>query len=217
MKGLAIPFFLSGAISAGLAATSVGTLITTLITTALVPKLAAQDPAVLQVRVVEGEGAAYAVGSRATRGIAVQVTDETGRPVEGATVSFRLPDDGPSGSFAGGTKTEIAMTRLDGRATAWGMQWNRTAGLLEIRVTAAKGKTRAGIVCSQYLTNAPAGAAGKPSMNSGSHKWLWIAVAVAGAAGGAVAAVAVGGKAPASTASTVSVQINAPTITLGHP
>jgi hypothetical protein len=216
MKGLAIPFFLSGAISAGLAATPVATLITTLAAT-LIPPLAAQDPAVLQVRVVEGEGAAYAMGSRATRGIAVQVTDETGRPVEGATVSFRLPDDGPSGTFTGGTKTEIAMTRLDGRAAAWGMRWNRTAGLLEIRVTAVKGKTRAGIVCSQYLTNAPAAAVGKSPVISGSHKWLWVAVAVAGAAGGAVAAVALGGKAPATTASAVSVQINAPTITLGHP
>ena len=62
--------------------------------------LRAQDPAIVQIKVIEGEGAVYAVGSRATRGIAIQVTDETGRPVEGASVSFRLPDDGPSGSFA---------------------------------------------------------------------------------------------------------------------
>jgi hypothetical protein len=179
----------------------------------------AQDPAVLQIKVVEGEGAVYAIGSRATRGIAIQITDESGRPVDGASVSFRLPDDGPTGSFATGSKTEIAMTKADGRANAWGMQWNRTAGLVEIRVTAAKGSTRAGILCAQYLTgsadSANAGSA-PPKISGGSHKWLWIAVVAAGAAGGALAAGAIAGKsAPSATPS--GVQIGSPTIILGHP
>jgi hypothetical protein len=181
--------------------------------------LRAQDPAIVQIKVIEGEGAVYAVGSRATRGIAIQVTDETGRPVEGASVSFRLPDDGPSGSFASGSKTEIAMTRADGRANAWGMQWNRTAGLVEIRVTAAKGAVRAGIVCAQYLaesaTAANAGSA-KSKVGGGSHKWLWIAVVAAGAAGGALAAGAIASKSSSSAAPS-GVQIGTPTIILGHP
>ena len=50
----------------------------------------------------EGDGAIYAKGSRATRGLTVLITDETGRPVEGATVSFSLPADGPSGEFSSG-------------------------------------------------------------------------------------------------------------------
>jgi hypothetical protein len=179
----------------------------------------AQGPAILQIKVVEGEGAVYGVGSRATRGVAIQVTDETGRPVEGASVSFRLPDDGPSGSFATGSKTEIAVTKADGRANAWGMQWNRTAGLVEIRVTAAKGSTRAGIVCAQYLTeSAEAASAGsaRPKISGGSHKWLWIAVVTAGAAGGALAAGAIASKSSTSTAP-AGVQIGTPTIILGHP
>ncbi len=140
------------------------------------PILAQQDPAILQIKVVEGESAVYPIGSRATRGITIQVTDESGRPVDNAIVSFRLPEDGASGSFANGTKTDIATTRPDGRASAWGMQWNRTAGMLEVRITAAKGATRAGIVCSQYLTDAPESSAQKIRGASGSHKWLWIAV-----------------------------------------
>src|ERR1700679_232663 len=72
----------------------------------LVVMARAQDPAILQIKVVEGDGAVYATGSRATRGIAIQVTDETGRPVDGTSVSFRLPDEGPSGSFVNGSKTE---------------------------------------------------------------------------------------------------------------
>jgi hypothetical protein len=192
-----------------------------LLGTALATNLKAQDPAILQVHVVEGDGAVYATGSRATKGIGIQVTDETGKPVDAATVSFRLPDNGPTGTFANGSRTEIATTRADGRASAWGMQWNRSPGLLEIRITAVKGETRAGILCSQYLTDAPDAKAGgsRGSHNiGGSHKWLWIAVAVAGAAGGAVAAVALGGKAStASAASTAAVTIGTPTISLGHP
>jgi len=192
-----------------------------LLGTALATPLKAQDPAILQVRVVEGDGAVYAVGSRATKGIGIQVTDETGKPVDGATISFRLPDNGPTGTFANGSRTEIATTRADGRASAWGMQWNRSPGLLEIRITAVKGETRAGILCSQYLTDAPdakvGGSHGSHNIGS-SHKWLWIAVAVAGAAGGSIAAVAIGGKtSTAPAASTATVTIGVPSITLGHP
>ena len=111
--------------------------------------LTGQDPAILQVRVVEGEGAVYGIGSRATRGITIQVTDETGKPVSGSTVTFRLPDSGSTGTFPSGSKTEVVATRADGRAAAWGMQWNRAPGALEIRITAVKGQTRAGILCAQ--------------------------------------------------------------------
>lgn len=174
-----------------------------------------QDPAILQVRVVEGEGAAYAIGSRATRGLTVQVTDETGKPVDGATISFRLPDDGPTGAFATGAKTEIAATRGDGRASVWGMQWNHTVGAFEIRITAVKGQTRAGTVCSQFLTEAHEGS--KAQMAPGrSHKWLWIAIAVGGAAVGGLAATALGAKPGATTPSPTGVQIGTPTISLGQ-
>src|SRR5437879_5619201 len=69
-------------------------LIRMLLVAYLVTAILAQDPAILQVRVVDGEGAVYAIGTRATRGVTVQVTDETGKPVEGASISFRLPEEG---------------------------------------------------------------------------------------------------------------------------
>jgi len=101
---------------------------------------AADAPSILTIRVAEGDGAAYPIGSRATRGVTVLVTDETGHPVEGATVSFTLPAEGPGGVFSSGGRTEIAATRADGRAAVWGMQWNHTAGAFEIRITAVKGQ-----------------------------------------------------------------------------
>lgn len=114
------------------------------------------DPVALIIRVTEGNGATYLIGSRATRGITIVVTDEAGTPVEGALVGFSLPADGPSGVFGSGSKTEIVSTRGDGRAVAWGMHWNRTPGPLEIRVTAVKGTARAGTVATQYLATSPA-------------------------------------------------------------
>jgi hypothetical protein len=69
----------------------------------------------------------------------VQVTDETGKPVNGASVSFRLPEDGPTGEFRAGGRTEIVTTGADGKAEAWGMQWNTQTGSLDLRIIAAKG------------------------------------------------------------------------------
>ena len=185
------------------------------------PLQAAQgDPAILQIRVLEGEGLAYTAGSRATRGITVQVTDETGKPVEGASVSFRLPEEGPSGAFSSGSKSEIATTGADGHASIWGMQWNHTVGSLEVRVTAVKGQARAGTVVSSYISEPAAGhaAPGDSRVGGSSHKWVWIALAAAGALGAGAAAVA--GKSssstPASPASTAP-SFGTPTITLGHP
>jgi len=180
----------------------------------------AQDPTILQVHVVEGDGAVYGLGSRATRGITVRVTDETGKPIDGATVSFRLPDEGPTGTFSTGARGEIAVTRPDGRAAVWGMQWNKTPGRFEMRITAVKGQTRAGTVCQQYLTDAPEKATqGSRIGPRNNHKWIWIGLALAGAAGAAVAATALGGKpsASSSSSSSAAVQIGTPTVTLGHP
>jgi hypothetical protein len=179
---------------------------------------AADNPAILQIRVVEGEGVAYSLGGRATRGVTVQVTNETGKPIEGVSVSFRLPDEGPSGAFSNGSRTEIATTRPDGKASAWGMQWNKIEGPFEIRITAVKGQARAGTVCPVYLSKATTESnSPTPVKISSSHKWLWIGLAVAGGAGVAVAAAALGGKTSAPIGPTVTpTTIGAPTITIGH-
>jgi hypothetical protein len=188
--------------------------------------MGADSPAILEIRVVDGEGAAYPIGSRATRGVTVLVSDQTGRPVEGATVSFSLPSEGPGGVFASGARTEIATTRADGRAAVWGMQWNRIAGPFEIRITAGKGQARAGIASRQYLNHAPEGKAaaaaggrgGPGGRIPGSHKALWISLAVGGAAAAGLAGAAAGKPAtPAAAAAVGTTQIGTPTISLGRP
>ena len=174
-------------------------------------------PAILQIRVIEGEGVAYPLGGRATRGVTVQVTDETGKPIENASVSFRLPEEGPSGTFSNGSRIEIVTTKADGKASAWGMQWNRTEGSFEIRITAVKGQARAGTVCAVYLSKATAETGSStPVKLARNHKWMWITLAVAGGAGVAVAVGALAGKSSTPVGPTTTpTTIGTPTIVIG--
>lgn len=169
----------------------------------------------------------YAAGSRATRGIAVQVTDETGKPVPNAAVNFRLPENGVTGTFNSGGKTEIVNTNAEGRAEVWGMQWGRAAGPLELRITASKGATRGGIVCPLYISDAPVLTGANKDNNAppehkvgGSKKKLWILIGAAAAASVAVVGVAAaGGGTAAATPGPVTSppQIGNPTITISRP
>ena len=183
------------------------------------PLAAQNDPAILLIRIAEGEGAVYPIGSRATRGVTVQVTDETGKPVDNAAVSFRLPDDGPTGAFSSGTRTEIVNTGADGRANVWGMQWNRVTGPLEVRITAAKGEARAGTVCSLYLSNTLAETEPHtaPARRWRSHRKIWIGVGIAAAAFVGVAAISSRGTPSAAAAGVNAPQIGTPTIIIGKP
>jgi len=184
----------------------------------------------LEIRVSEGDGLSYPIGSRATRGITILIVDDAGKPVEGATVGFQLPEMGPGGTFANGSRNETITTRADGRASVWGMKWNRQAGAFEVRVTATKGEARAGTVVSQHLTEA---AAPDAAIGGGfNRKWLWIGLAAAGAGAGIAVAARGGGSSSSGCSSTVVLpqnpctsnpsslgvtQIGAPTINLGHP
>jgi hypothetical protein len=175
---------------------------------------------IVQLKVLEGEGSVYRTGTRATRGLTVLVTDETGKPLANAAVSFRLPDEGASGVFSSGLRTEVVTTGPDGHATVWGMQWNKTPGPVEMRITAVKDQARAGIISTQYLSDTIAPKGGGDGVFSASHKGRtkWIVVAVA--AGGAVAGLAFArGKAaaPGAVAAPAGIQIGNPSITIGHP
>jgi hypothetical protein len=185
--------------------------------------LAAPDNSVsiLRLRVVEGDAAVYATASRTVRPFTVQVTDETGRPVEAVAVSILLPADGATGMFNGNMRTDIVTTGTDGRATAGPIQWNRTPGGVSIRITAAKAGVRAGTILSQYLSDSPA-----VSARSGAQarsRWFSMGLIVAGAGAGALAAALMrspGSPAAASTGtagSVPAVTIGTPSISVGRP
>jgi hypothetical protein len=177
---------------------------------------------IVQLKVIEGEGTVYRTGTRATRGLTVLVTDEGGKPVADAAVSFRLPEDGPGGMFNSGLRTEVITTGADGRATVWGMQWNKNAGPVEIRITAVKDQARAGLISTQYLSDAVAPKAGGEGVFSASHKgrmkWILIAAGVgAGAAAGLLFTRSQSTPPNGSTTSSTGILIGSPSINIGHP
>jgi hypothetical protein len=176
---------------------------------------------IVQLKVLEGEGTVYRTGSRATRGLTVLVTDETGKPVANAAVSFRLPEDGPGGVFNSGLRTEVITTGADGRATVWGMQWNKNPGPVEIRITAVKDQARAGLISTQYLSDSVSPKAGGEGVFSasprGRAKWILIAAGVGGAAAGILFARGHGASSGTSVVSSTGIMIGSPSINIGHP
>ncbi len=195
------------------------------------------NPSILQIRVLEGESVVHTAGARAIRPLTIQVTDETGKPVDGATVSFRLPEQGATGHFGNGLRSELVTSSEEGRAIAWGIQWDKAAGPVEIRITAAKGEARAGTITSLYLRE-PAAAGqlaqkiqtenSREARIGGKPNWKWIALTalVAGAAAGGVAALTGASKAPtfqqpfpsaSPTTQQPTFSLGAPVLTVGKP
>ena len=175
---------------------------------------------IVQLRVVDGDGATYPAGARATRGLTVLVTDETGQPVSGATVSFRLPEQGPGGTFSTGLKTEVVTTQADGKASIWGMQWNKSPGEFEIRITAVKDQARAGIVTTQYLADHAAvdQSGGSGTFRASHHfvnRWMILAAIAVGAGAGVALGASQGKGSSAATAPSVATTIGSPTIVIG--
>ncbi len=167
------------------------------------------------MQVIEGESAVHTPGSHSSRPITVEVTDETGRPVEGAAVSFHAPNDGPTALFASGLRTEILQTDARGRATLRGLRVNQVSGRFLIRIVASKEQARVGALCSQYIAeekgNAPAARA-----KSGKAKWLAVvAVLAGGAAGGYYASARAGHDSSSPPAAPVT--IGTPSISVGTP
>ena len=195
-----------------------------------VAHLAVAQVAVLHLQVIEGEGAVNAAGSHIARPLTVEVTDETGRPVEGASVSFHLPEEGPGGTFGNGLRTDVTVTDARGRANLHSMVLNRTAGRFAIRIVASKEQARAGIVSFQYVAEPKAGTAPATSSKSGSAwshgplKWVVIGALAAGAGtAGALLASKSGNASPApAPASTIpaapaTIVIGSPSLSVGKP
>jgi len=181
---------------------------------------AAAQVAILQIHFVEGEGAVHAPGSRSAHPLTVEVTDETGRPVAGAAVSFHLPEDGPGGVLANGLRTDVAVTDSQGRVVLRGLHVNRLAGRFQIRVIASKEQARAGAIASQYVAElrSPVAAA---AASKGRAKWVIVAALAGG--GAAVGVLSAGRRTtPAAGAATptappIAGGVTVPVLAIGSP
>ena len=170
----------------------------------------------LNLIVVEGEGAINNIRQRTARETIVQVEDENHKPVAGAVVVFTLPSQGAGGTFANGAQTLTVTTDAQGRAVAQGLRANRIAGKWEMRINASMGNRTGAVTVSQTNAAAAGGAAGGAAGAAAgiSAKTIAIIAAVAGAAaaGGAVAATRSGGS-----SSGAPTTISAGAGTVGHP
>jgi hypothetical protein len=165
----------------------------------------------LRIEVIEGQGAINNITKKTAWEPIVQVLDDKGTSVQGATVTFVLPADGPGASFTDDTKVLSVQTDESGRAVAKGMRPNTLAGPFEIRVTATSAGRTASAVINQ--TNAaPAQVSQKKS-----HKGLIILIVAAGAGAGAAVALA-GGGSGSSGGNTPTPPVTTPgTVTPGTP
>lgn len=118
------------------------------------------ETVILQIHVLEGEGGVFPAAARAVRPLTVRVTDETGAPREGIAVTFRLPEEGVTGLFQNGLKTDLVLTAPDGKAVSPNITWGAMAGPVRIRVTAARDDARAGVLVPVYVSTLPADGGG---------------------------------------------------------
>ena len=172
--------------------------------------LHAQDSS-LKIVIVEGEDALINVNQPSTRDVVIEVRDAKEAAIEGASVTFFLPAQGPGGVFGNGTNTMTATTDRDGRAIARSIRYSKQTGRFEIRVIASyKGQTATAIVHQTTVAGMSTSGGG------GSSKKIWIIVAVGAAAaiGGAIAATHGGGS---SSSSSGPIVITAGTPTVGGP
>ena len=163
----------------------------------------------LKVVVVEGEGAVNDLGAAAAAQPVVRIEGENAQPLSGAMVVFTLPETGPGGTFADGSKSLIVHTDLKGLAAARGLQPNKMEGPFQIRVDASFQGLTASAVISQTNVVPIVVSATKPQSKKG-----FLFVIIGGVAAAAVGLAASkggggGGSAPPPPATT--------TVTPGSP
>src|SRR4051812_40386546 len=97
----------------------------------------AQVAPMLNLVILEGEGATNNIRQRTAREPVVQVEDENHKPIAGAIVVFTLPSNGAGGAFANGARTLSMVSDSKGQAVARGLRPNGLKGQFQIRVNAS--------------------------------------------------------------------------------
>ena len=176
----------------------------------------AQNPASLQIIIVEGEGAINNVKQRVNREPIVQVEDENHKPVAGAAIIFFLPNDGPGGTFANGSSTLTTTTNAQGQAVARGIRFNNQAGSMQIRVSASfAGQTASVIINQTNVLGVTTSGASVGGMSLATKLLIIGAVVGAGVAAAVIIANHGGGGSNPTSPSTIT--ITPGTVTVGCP
>jgi hypothetical protein len=173
----------------------------------------AQETSALKLLVISGTGAVNDLRTNTTVPTVVELRDDRDQPVLRGAVTFMLPEAGPGGRFADGSRSLFVLTDRRGRATLTGFIPNQVEGPFQIAVEATASGHSVRALIRQYNNSFPANAAPRAAnptatarrgSGTGSKILLTLFLGVAVAAGSIVALKSGGsGKTPPTT--TVSI------------
>lgn len=139
----------------------------------------------LRIAVIAGNGARQYIKQKVHTEPIIEVDDEKGNPVEGASIEFVLPNEGPGGTFENGGKILRATTDSHGRATMAGLRLNRLPGPFTVHVTASsEGRTGAATIAQVSVKGSHSGGA----FGISTRTWILAGLALVVIAGGIIAA-----------------------------
>ena len=172
--------------------------------------LARSATTVPRIEVLEGDGAINNIRLHRAKEPVVRVVDQDGHPIPNVAVTFLLPTQGASGTFADGKTLITVMSDSNGQAVAHGLRPNGTVGQFQIRVTTSLQGQAATTDISQ--TNA------EPAQGKGSSKTILIVALVGGAAAaGAAVALSKGKSSTTTTTTNTGAVISPGSPTFGPP
>lgn len=140
--------------------------------------------------------------------LVVQVLDQQSRPVEGATVRFHFPLDGPSALFPNDQNAQTVRTNADGQAAATGWRANKSMGEFQVKITATRGSE----VGETTLTMTNGTNLTKVEKSERKKRWWTSKWFIIGAIAGAGAVTAVVLTRGGSDTSTVTISPGAPSV-----
>jgi hypothetical protein len=178
------------------------------------PKPAAPEaiPSPLSITALEGNNAVNSIPLLSSVTPVVEIKDQNEFPVEGATVVFTMPENGPGGRFAGSRLTFTTKSDSHGQASA-PFVVNNLAGKFQIKVTANAGSRKGELSINQ--TNS-AGAYIGPALPqrhwyTGLHKKWYVWAIAGGAVAGTVIALKSGGGSSSTPPPTITITPGGPT------
>lgn len=185
-----------------------------------IPMSAQQDSGPpFKIVVLEGEGAINNIHQMVNRAISVEIDDTNHNPLSGVSVTFFLPNDGPSGLFPNGSRILTVFTDNKGVATSRPVRFNNQIGIMPVKVVASLfsqtvessvNQSNVGSAASVRSSYVPAAGGSVMSTRGHSHKTLYIVLGVAAAGAAAGVYFATHKSAPSA-----SISIGTPTV--GHP
>ena len=179
------------------------------------PTGVAGDAVGLTITVLAGDGAFNNIRQRIGRNPVIRVDGADGKPVAGASVTFRAPLDGPGGTFGQGPLFH-SITDATGQAMALDFHPNSTEGRFAIHVMVSHPDGRTGSA-DIIQTNTRAGGIGAKDSRGGASRYILMAIGGAASLGLSLALRGGDHGSNSSSATPTATSVTVGGITVGGP